>query len=329
MAVGFTPDSQRLRPPNESYLKERRTEMFSKSAFLCTLVLLSALVVPSRAEVVKLSGGTVSRGGFSISGPGLSFSGSFSGFWWHSTPCTPCFPGNQPNLSNGFFLDTTDLSFVSITVDGTRYYNWGSFVGDPPFPYAMITTSMDFRSSAVSVPFIDAPHLTLVAPFTMDGGVGGRGAYTTLFGKPFTGRGEAYLYLTRIEWSGEPAYMFQGMTYYLFRGVDIDVKPGDEPNYINTRSEGKTPIAILSTATFDAGTINPLTIHVSGAPVSLKKNGTTASSLEDVNGDGLLDLVIHVSTQDLEFINPNEVLLEGYTIYGQRLWGTDEIILLP
>ena len=303
--------------------------MFSKCALLRTLVLLFVVAISARAEVVNLSGGTVSRGGFSISGSGLSFSSSFNSFWWHSAPCTPCFPGDQPNLSNGFFLDTTDLNFVSITVDGTTYYNWGSFVGNPPFPYAIITTSMDFRSSAVSVPFSNAPQLTLVAPFTMRGGVGGRGAYTTLFSKAFIGRGEASLYLTRIEWSGEPAYMLQGFTYRLFRGVDIDIKPGDDPNYINLRSEGKTPIAILSTAAFDASTVNPMSIRVAGAPVSLKRNGTTASSLEDVNGDGLLDLVVHVSTQELELINSNEVLLEGYTIYGQRLWGTDEIILVP
>lgn len=310
--------------------------MFSKSAFLCILVLLSALALPSRAEAVEVTGGTVSRtgflsggSGFSLSGPGVRYSGGFSNFWWQSTPCDPCFPGDQRSVSNGFHLDTTDFHSASITIDGTTYHNWGSFGGNPPLPYARFTCYLNFSGGTFEVPFSDQPNLVLVAPFTMSGSVAGHNNSSVLFGAGLGGRGFAALYLTRIAWIGKPAYLFQAITYNIAKDVQIDVKPGDDPNYINIRSEGKTPIAILSTATFDAGTINPLTIHVSGAPVSLRKNGTTASSLEDVNGDGLLDLVIHVSTQDLEFINSNEVLLEGYTIYGQRLWGTDEIILLP
>jgi hypothetical protein len=309
--------------------------MFSKSPFLCALVLLFAVGITSRVEALPFNNGTVSRtnllgrSSFSLSGPDLNYSGGFSSFWWHSTPCTPCFQGQLQNTSNSFYLDTTDLYSASIKIHGTTYYNWGSFGGNPPLPYALFTCSMNFIGGTVEVPFTEQPDLVLVAPFTMSGSVAGRDAYTILFGTAFSGSGFAALYLRRIDWIGKPAYMFQSIHYTLATKVDIDVKPGDEPNYINTRSEGKTPVAILSTASFDAGAINPATIKVAGAGVNLRRNDTLASSLEDVNGDGLLDLVVHVNTKALQLTHPNQVLLEAYTMSQQRLWGMDHIVPVP
>ena len=309
--------------------------MFSKCAFLRTLVLLFAVAISARAEAVEVIGGAVSRtgllsggSGFSLSGPSLTYSGGFSNFWWHSTPCDPCFPGDRRSVSNGFNLDTTDFHSASITIDGTTYFNWGSFGGNPTLPFARFTSFMDFSGGTFEVPFSDEPNLVLFTPFTMNGGVAGRNNSALLFGAAFTGSGFAALYLKRVDWFGTPAYMFEAISYNIAKEIQIDIKPGDGSNYINLRSEGKTPIAILSTAAFDATTLNPMSIRVAGAPVSLRRNGTTASSLEDVNGDGLLDLVIHVSTQALQLTNPNQVLLEG-SISGQRFWGTDEIIMVP
>jgi hypothetical protein len=127
--------------------------------------------------------------------------------------------------------------------------------------------------------------------------------------------------------SGQHVYRFHGLTYRFGLQAGVDIKPGDDSNQINLRSRGKTPVAILSTAALDASAINPLTVTVAGAPVILKPNGTPMSSLEDINGDGLLDLVVHVSTAALQPQFGNECVVEGTTFNGQFVWGIDTIAL--
>jgi hypothetical protein len=51
--------------------------------------------------------------------------------------------------------------------------------------------------------------------------------------------------------------------------------------------------------------------------VSLKPNGTPMSSLEDIDGDGLFDLVVHVNTAALQPKFDKECLVEGTTFDGQ------------
>ena len=309
--------------------------MFSKSALLRILILMFALAVTWQVKGVELTGGGISRTGylsptnFSIYGPGLSHGGSFDSYWWfHLPPCNPCLPGELRSTSNGFSLDTTDFYSAVVTIEGQTYYNWRWFFPEPAPPYAILYSYMNFSGGFVEVPRSDEPEFVLIAPFTMIGNVGGHNQ-ASRFGAGFEGSGYVSLYLKRVEWSGRPAYMYQSITYQIATAVNIDVKPGDDLNYINLNSRGKTPIAILSTATFDAAAVDPLTVRVAGAPINLKKNGTPASSLEDVNGDGLLDLVVHVNTEDIQPTSPNQVLFEGYSVFGQRLWGTDEVNLVP
>ena len=42
--------------------------------------------------------------------------------------------------------------------------------------------------------------------------------------------------------------------------VVIDIKPGSFPNSINPKNKGVIPVAILTTATFDATTVDPLSV---------------------------------------------------------------------
>lgn len=82
-------------------------------------------------------------------------------------------------------------------------------------------------------------------------------------------------------------------------GVVIDIKPGSFPNSINLGSNGTVPVAIFSTATFDATSIDPLTVSLAGAGVRIRGRAPQFR-LHDVNNDGLLDMVIHVETEALE-----------------------------
>ena len=53
---------------------------------------------------------------------------------------------------------------------------------------------------------------------------------------------------------------------------------------------------------------------LASAPVKLRGQATPMASFEDVNGDGLLDLVLHVSTQSIVMsIGDVEAILEGIT----------------
>ena len=112
--------------------------------------------------------------------------------------------------------------------------------------------------------------------------------------------------------------------------VAIDILPGTSPNEINLGSEGTVPVAIFSTADFDATNVDPLTVTLAGASVELKKNGKPmASSDEDVNDDGLLDLVVHVSTEELQLSSTDtEATLQGRTYDGKYIIeGTDSVLI--
>jgi hypothetical protein len=115
-----------------------------------------------------------------------------------------------------------------------------------------------------------------------------------------------------------------------FTAVEIDIKPGSFPNSINLGSRGAVPVAIISTAAFDARTVDPTTVTLAGAQVRLRGRGTPMASIEDVNGDGLLDLVVHVSTEALQLSESDtEAILEGQTFGGTRIRGADSVRIVP
>ena len=108
--------------------------------------------------------------------------------------------------------------------------------------------------------------------------------------------------------------------------VPIDIKPGSDVNSINLGSNGVVPVAILSTATFDARQVDPGSVTLAGAHVNVKGKGSYQASFQDVNGDGRQDLVVQVTTQALEVTaGDTRAFLEGTTFAGQRIIGVDTI----
>ncbi len=111
--------------------------------------------------------------------------------------------------------------------------------------------------------------------------------------------------------------------------VGIDIKPGEFPNPINPNARGKIPVAILSTATFDATTVDR-------ASVRFGKTGTEASEVKseaepddvDQDGDGDVDLLLHFQTQETGILCGNTAaMIKGRTsgAEGIEIEGSDSI----
>ena len=73
--------------------------------------------------------------------------------------------------------------------------------------------------------------------------------------------------------------------------VEIDVKPGSDPNSINLASNGLIAVAIFTTDDFDASQVDAGTVVFAGA-------SAVHSAMEDVDGDGDLDMVLHFRVQE-------------------------------
>ena len=117
--------------------------------------------------------------------------------------------------------------------------------------------------------------------------------------------------------------------------VDIDIKPGSDPNSINPKSKGRLPVAILTTDDFDASDVDVSTVTLGNdddndTPVAARKKGTLMAELEDVDGDNDLDLILHFETRalvdngDLDG-STTELILNGKTSGDQAIKGSDSV----
>lgn len=113
--------------------------------------------------------------------------------------------------------------------------------------------------------------------------------------------------------------------------LQIDIKPGSYPNSINLGSNGVVPVAILSTEDFDACTVDETTVRLAGAFVAIRGKNRYLANVEDVNDDGLPDLVCHVDTEDLDpgTFQDGYAFVTGFTVDGDSIEGFDEITIVP
>jgi hypothetical protein len=105
--------------------------------------------------------------------------------------------------------------------------------------------------------------------------------------------------------------------------VTIDIKPGGVPNSINPRSKGVIPVAVLTTETFDATTIDWSTVHF-GASGS--EAAAVHYAMADVDGDGDTDMIFHFRTQETGIAcGDTTASLTGQTFGAQIVEGSDSI----
>lgn len=119
---------------------------------------------------------------------------------------------------------------------------------------------------------------------------------------------------------------------YIYSGMDIDIKPGGEPNSINCKNDKKViTVAILTTGGFDATTVDHTTVTFEGASEFHmdKKSGKSRRHEEDVDDDGDTDLVLHFRKGDtaLNCVS-TEGTLTGETFGDAVIGGTDAVRMI-
>jgi uncharacterized repeat protein (TIGR01451 family) len=115
--------------------------------------------------------------------------------------------------------------------------------------------------------------------------------------------------------------------------VDIDIKPGSEPNSINCDSrnmkKGVIPVAILTTDTFDATTVDHTTVEFEGATESHRRRGQVQRHEKDVDGDGDIDLLLHFKLKKTSLdCTSTSGSITGQTFAGHNILGTDSIRMI-
>ncbi len=122
--------------------------------------------------------------------------------------------------------------------------------------------------------------------------------------------------------------MYKSQSYYgwpvrtgeVVMDISIDIKPGSDSNPINRNNKGKVPVAILGSPDFDVADVDATTVVFAGSAMCVLE------SVEDVNDDGVPDLVLHFNTQDLSLeISDTQACLSGETFGGQGFEGCDRV----
>ena len=121
--------------------------------------------------------------------------------------------------------------------------------------------------------------------------------------------------------------------------IAVDIKPGSYPNPLNVKSKGVLPVAILGTTAFDVSDVDPdslMFFNPNAAGVPGYSEHPLRSAFEDVDGDGLVDLVSHFNAENLMTICPTfepdgtemELHLVGALIDGTPLEGMDTVRII-
>ncbi|HSC95494.1 MAG TPA: DVUA0089 family protein [Burkholderiales bacterium] len=129
--------------------------------------------------------------------------------------------------------------------------------------------------------------------------------------------------------NGDYTLVISGVTVAV-QHINVEIKPGSgEVAPVNPRSRGKIPVALLSSGEFNALDVDvaSLTFGATGDERSLSRCGRAG---EDVNGDGLPDLVCHFENQLAQFTPGDlEGIVKGTTADGRQFEGRGLLKVVP
>lgn len=110
--------------------------------------------------------------------------------------------------------------------------------------------------------------------------------------------------------------------------VLIDIKPGSSNNAINPGDQGVIPVAILGQAGFDVTDVNQSSVRLGRNQFGQNqaKPQNNKGHLEDVNRDGIFDLVFQFPTKDTGVqCQDGSLILTGQTKSAKPILGVDSI----
>lgn len=258
---------------------------------------------------------------FYLAGPGLSVL-AFSGI---------AYGGDRGNVEardnclsmgcKGGTVVGTNSSFSGTLVEsgGIAVVNGVEFHG------LRLTGSLNLVSQPIALPdFVDGDY-SVTIPFTFSGDITGSYTSSQIFTATLSGQGMA----TFLFWNTSmdllnPHYLLYSIEYH-FEPIPIsmDIRPATLPNSINPQSKGKIPVAILTTHSFDATAVDPMTVLFGATGI---ETGPVQSATEDVDGDGDIDLILHFVTPDTGITcGDASASLTGALFNGVRIKGSDSI----
>ena len=105
--------------------------------------------------------------------------------------------------------------------------------------------------------------------------------------------------------------------------ADIDIRPANDSDPFNPKGNGVVRVAILTTSRLDATRVNASTVRFGAT-------GTEATSvhtvLTDVDGDGDVDMVVHVRNQETRIpCDASFAVLKGQTVSGEAFRGQGHV----
>ena len=110
----------------------------------------------------------------------------------------------------------------------------------------------------------------------------------------------------------------------------LDIRPGSDDNPVNSKSNGALPVAIYGSEEIDVTEIDLATLMLEGMSLREKGNSGKLGSFEDINGDSILDLLLHFDLSELAFNASTDMYtLSGAMLDGMALEGFDSIRAVP
>lgn len=250
------------------------------------------------------------------------------------------------------FAPDNTLYVTSRSTGQVQYYEWptGTFLGDFDtkkqmgpigLVYGPLENMYVLNSTATTLEVLRLDVSTGTFDVFVNGFSGGTDGSNLVFGP------DGNLYVT-TGWIGNSVRRFDGSTGQLidefippgngglayatgllFRPpnlqlIPIKIKPGGN-NEINPNSNAIILVAILTTDSFDATTVDSNTVYFGAT-------GTEASPVssareEDVDEDGKIDMTLKFNTQDTDIkCGDTSAFLTGKTLGGQAIEGADSIV---